>query len=1048
MNKKYVLGLDLGPSSIGWAAIEINEAGIPTGLIKIEDKENEYYTINSRIFPSGVENLGQGQNEKTRNKKRRESRGLRKVLRRRRARKLKLIDLLRKNNILPHTDKEIEELQKTDPYKLRREALLEKIDLYQIGRVLLHFTKRRGFKSNRKDFKKESDLGDVNKARTEFKKILNGKTPGEFWYEYRKINSKELIRNRRSQYRWIAERNQYEEELRKIWEIQKREYPDILTPELYKNINEILFSQIPYEISNRKKREITGYCSLIKGKIRCDYSNRLAQEFRLLQKLNDIEVRREGKKLDLAKNKIAELYNKLMVSKEVKFSDVRKILDLRETDKINFEYEGNESLIGNEIDCQLTKRGLFDEKYWLKLNDETKELIWQKYLDYYSNESISLEDTVEHIQKLSGYVFKKPESICNISVPSKTIKYSFEALKRIVPHMRNGFDLYEAINKEGFTNKYRTLKKLPLPNKANGYHISNPNVKVVLFELRKLLNRLIDKFGKPQKIIIEFTRDIKASKDVRQKILRQQSERRKLKKRLKEEIISLPNWTYGNEVPKWAIEKYILWHEQKFLCPYSGETISQEQIFTRDIEIDHIIPYSMSLDNSLNNKVICFAKENQDKGQRTPFDWIGQDEIRWSKMLGVIDHFNPQRKKRGKISAVKSSMDLKELASENKDKWQRFFMTSEQINEIYWQPRFSPETGYIAREIRDYLKRLYFYKIADQKILTTKGGITYELRKWWDLNRILGNGDEKERDDLRHHAIDAMVIASTTPKIIKNITNEIQKAWPQSKPSEVNVERPWNGFNDDITLAIQKTNISHRVQRKVKGQLHKETHYWKENNGINKGKYITRKFLNENFSLNFAEHICDEAIKEIVLRRLKEYNNDSKKAFLEPLYLFDKNGNKTQIKKVRVWKESTTMKNIRGNAWVEPGSNHHIEIFEYTEGKNAGKRGFCVITTYDAVNRIKKGEPIINRNHGKEIKYLFSLSINEMFMLEVDSNKCQLHRIQKIDQNGNIILRPHNYGGKLSDSDKPPLIQRRTANSIKGFKVTVDFFGRIRRAND
>ncbi|MBN1805117.1 MAG: hypothetical protein JW837_07700, partial [Sedimentisphaerales bacterium] len=304
---------------------------------------------------------------------------------------------------------------------------------------------------------------------------------------------------------------------------------------------------------------------------------------------------------------------------------------------------------------------------------------------------------------------------------------------------------------------------------------------------------------------------------------------------------------------------------------------------------------------------------------------------------------------------------------------------------------------------------------------------------------------------LRHHALDAGVIACTSRQMIKTITDKINKAWPRNRPSEIYVERPWKEFEDDIAEAISSINVSHSVQRKVKGKLHKETHYWKEENGLYKGKYITRKFLDGNFTKNFAEHICDTAIKDIVLRRLDECDGDPKKAFAEPIYLLQKDDNKTPIRKVRVWKNSNTMRKIRGNVWVETGAkgaNHHIEIFEYIEGKNKGKRGFDVVTTFDAVKRIKERKRIIKRDHGKETKFLYSLSINEMFMLEVEEGKHELHRIQKMDQNGNIILRPHTFGGKLNESDKKPLIQRTTFNTLKGYKITVDLFGRIRRAND
>ncbi|MHC4194271.1 MAG: hypothetical protein ACYSP9_08900, partial [Planctomycetota bacterium] len=64
-----------------------------------------------------------------------------------------------------------------------------------------------------------------------------------------------------------------------------------------------------------------------------------------------------------------------------------------------------------------------------------------------------------------------------------------------------------------------------------------------------------------------------------------------------------------------------------------------------------------------------------------------------------------------------------------------------------------------------------------------------------------------------------------------------------------------------------------------------------------------------------------------------------------------------------------------------------------------------------------------------------------------DDGSKVLHRVQKLTQSGTIVLRPHTYAGKLSDYDKPPLIQRRSPNTLKGHKVTVDPLGRIWPAN-
>lgn len=165
----YVLGLDLGPSSIGWAAVNIDDDGNYKGLAQIPDGPNLIPAIGARIFPAGVDNLGQGQREETRNKNRREKRGVRRTLRRRRIRRIKLVSLLKEHNILPMDDSELAKLQGVNPYALRAKAIDSKIELPELGRLLRHICKHRGFKSNRKNPPKKDEKGKSKEGMTRLK---------------------------------------------------------------------------------------------------------------------------------------------------------------------------------------------------------------------------------------------------------------------------------------------------------------------------------------------------------------------------------------------------------------------------------------------------------------------------------------------------------------------------------------------------------------------------------------------------------------------------------------------------------------------------------------------------------------------------------------------------------------------------------------------------------------------------------------------------------------------------------------------------------------
>jgi CRISPR-associated endonuclease Csn1 len=597
--------------------------------------------------------------------------------------------------------------------------------------------------------------------------------------------------------------------------------------------------------------------------------------------------------------------------------------------------------------------------------------------------------------------------------------------------MREGKDLYEAIEKANFVKGWTQQKFLPLPSRDNGINIPNPIVTTVLFQLRKIVNALIRELGKPKKIVVEFARELKASKDFREEIVEEQAENQSKREECIKRIKEYHRWDEDVEVSATDVLKYRLWEQQNGFCPYSLRKIGIEQLLSTDTEVDHILPYSMSLDNSMNNKIVCFANDNQAKGQNSPIDWLGETSERFKKIAEAIE---------------KGMFDF------DKAKRERFFVHNEEIAEKYTPERLLQDTSYIAREVRSYVKRLYPASESEKCVKTTKGGITAELRNIWGLNAILREGEvgPKKRDDLRHHAIDAAVIAITEPGIIKKITDKLKSNWPR-RPSRTAVDEPWNGFGLELAKVAEKVNISHRVLRKVKGALHKETNYWKETNGPHAGKYITRKELNGKFTTDWAEKICDEEIKKIIMDRLAQYEQDAKKAFAEPLYLPNDKGKQIPIRKVRVWQTSSNMMQLRPNIWVEPGYNHHVEIFEIKDKKGKTKQDGLLVTTFEAYKRKLSGQPIIQKNQGVDKKFTMSLSKNEMVLLKLDDGLEILHRTQKMSQKDGkvtIILRPHIYGGKLSDYDKPPIIQRRSPSTLSGRKVTVDPLGRIRWAND
>jgi CRISPR-associated endonuclease Csn1 len=323
------------------------------------------------------------------------------------------------------------------------------------------------------------------------------------------------------------------------------------------------------------------------------------------------------------------------------------------------------------------------------------------------------------------------------------------------------------------------------------------------------------------------------------------------------------------------------------------------------------------------------------------------------------------------------------------------------------------------------------------------------------LDGIFDELGTKRDDDHRRHAVDAVIVGLTE--------NEHLRKLAASKYSikGIHFEQPWENFRDQLKEKVKNINVSFKVQRKVSGALHEETSYGftgkQDENGQN--IYVYRKSLDA-LTMPMVEKIVDTEVRKIVKNRLIEKginieNGDRKipkEVWSLPLYMkTTKSDKKVPIKKVRIHDVFNKMIPIKDKSgklyrYVSPGSNHHIEIYEYKDEKGRIKKDGIIVTTFEAVQRSHRGEPVVQKEHGTGKKFICSLAANETFMVTTENERKILHRIEKItESNGNIsiILRPYTYSGKCRDSDKPPLILRKSPNTLKGYKVTVDPLGRI-----
>lgn len=774
----YKLGLDLGSNSIGWALIAVSKKDV--------EKENGIIDLGVRVFPEGVDRDNSG-GELSKNETRRIARGGRRQRARRHMRRDMLIEALSETGMLSVDEDELEGLlneagidkkeRPGHPYKLRGKGLNERLSLYEFGRVLFHLNQRRGFKSNRKTGKtgkaKKED-GKVNEEATELQRQIEEndcRTLGEYFAQ---LNPKEQrIRDR------YTFRNMYENEFDLLWEKQAEYCPELLTDDLRHKIrNEIIFYQRPLKPCD----ELIGKCELEEEEIRCPKGNWYARRFRLLQDLNNMKIEdRHGGSEKLTREQREVVLKQLEQTKKVKFNKLREKLiklHLMEVDQqFNLEEEGQKKeMDGDAFAVSMRAKKLFGKKRWDEMSTAEQQSVNEAVLE--------LEDEELYEKAIGEYGFseEQADALLKVSLPQRYMSFSLKAIKKLLPFMEEGYLVHEAKEKAGYSrgnqDDKQKLDKLDMPE-----DLRNPIVQKALFEVRKVVNAIIREYGKPNEIVIEMARDLQNSKKRRKEIQKKIEENKRENDNARENLMTEMGITNPSRDD---IIKYKLWDECGQNCPYTGRNISQNELFGTNpvYQIEHILPYSRSLDDSYMNKTLCHADENRAKGNKTPYEAYSGDEERYDQI-------------KQRIAILPKGKRLKFLQKEIKlDDF-----IGRQLN----------DTRYISREVVKYMKRLGIH------VRGSRGQATAALRWLWGLNWILNPiGNSKTRDDHRHHAVDAVVTALTTARSLRDL------ARIDGDPNRRQLPVPWEGLREDMTEKINMIKVSHRVKRRIRGALHKE----------------------------------------------------------------------------------------------------------------------------------------------------------------------------------------------------------------------------------
>ena len=821
---RYRLALDLGSTSLGWAMIRLNADNEPCAVIK-----------------AGVRIFSNGRNPKDGSSlavTRREARAMRRRRDRLLKRKARMMRTLIEYGFFSAEESERKALETMNPFPLRAKGLDKALTPAEFGRALFHINQRRGFKSNRKTDKKDNDSGALKTAINKLRQTLtaeNCRTVGE-WLNKRDMAG-QTVRARYHQdksikddgktkinkyYDLYIDRAMIEHEFDELWKKQAELNPTLFTESARADLKDVLLHQRPL------KPVKPGRCTFMPDEERAPLALPSTQRFRMYQEVNNLRILREGlKEESLTLKQRDDLILALEENSKRSFTQIKKLLGVGGAVKFNFEDPKREELKGNTTSAILSKVEHFGEA-WFAFDEAKQDAIVMQLVKEENEAKL-----VRWLQDEAGVDEKRAEAVANVGLPEGYGSLCTLALARILPELRRDVVTYDkAVQAAGFEHHSNIspsatgeiLLELPYYGQPLQRHvgfgsndpkdndekrygkIANPTVHIGLNQVRLVVNALIKCYGHPSEVIVEVARDLKQSKDQRDEESKRQTENQKRNKRLREDIARVLGIS-EERVKRADIEKMILWEElnQKNVadrqCPYSGVQISVTMLLSDEVETEHILPFSQTLDDSLNNKTVALRQANRVKGNRTPWDAFGAQSTAGFDYASILAR--AEQMPRGKRYRF------------GEDGYQRWLK-----DDAGFLPRALNDTRHMSKVAREYMSLI----CPNTRVIP--GRMTAMLRAKFGLNDVLGLNGEKNRNDHRHHAVDACVIAVTDQGLLQRFAKASASAREQQLNRLVeNMPLPWESYRDHVQRAIDTIWVSHKPDHSHEGAMHNDTAY-------------------------------------------------------------------------------------------------------------------------------------------------------------------------------------------------------------------------------
>lgn len=1057
----YTLGLDIGMASVGAALL--NADSIKALHVRTFDK---------------AETAKEGDSL---NLVRRESRLTRRRIRRRAFRLLRLRRLLKREGLLASSEPSALSYSAATPWQLRAKALDEKLTGKELAIVLYHLVKHRGFMSNRKsEVKSDEKAGQMlsgvkaNQALMAEKKY---RTVGEM--AAKDSAYEEAKRNKGGAYTHTFARADLVHELEQVFVAQQRLGNALATAELQEQVNELLLQRRP-TLSGANLLKMVGRCTFEPAEFRAPKASYLAQRFIWLGKLNNLKLVTSGKSVELSREEHDALVNLPFTQKKLTFKQARKALGLPDNTRFNLLSYRSE----NDKDPE---DAIFFESKSFHILAKAYERVgrkadWQK--DVYHSDRLDLiayaltclKDDNECKSWLLEEHFDEAliDSLLEESF-NDFIRLSQKALAKILPFLELGQRYDEAVLSAGYHHSQVQLKDarttyLPAPDRNK---IINPVVYRALNQARKLVNAIVREYGPPAAVHIELARDLSRGPDERRKIEREQktyeAERTGARNMYSEQFGCEPN---GLDMLKWR-----LYREQNGQCAYSQRPLDLNRLKEPGyVEVDHVLPYSRSFDDSLSNKVLVLTAENRNKGNRTPWEYFGanEDSPRWLAYAAWVNSTAAYRAPK-KLKLLRKHFDEEEAEG--------------------FRERNLNDTRYICREFKQMLEtHLTWHESAagQERCVVVAGRLTALLRGRWGITKVRQNGD-------LHHAQDAAVVAATSRAFVKRMAEHSKrKELAMIKESYIDPEtgeildiaafrkqqalmlddrfpQPWPYFRQELEARLApnpiryfeeklpdvlrpsdltSVRVSRAPQRRNIGQAHKETirSVGKEGRLLADGQSSINTALSA-LSLKDVDNIVGAedprnfGLIEAVRERLKAYGGDGKKAFgpgQPPLLKPSKPGRAAPaIRSVKLLSTQKSGMPVRHGV-ADNGSMIRVDIFT-----KAGKFYAVPLYVADAVAEVLPSKAVVAAKPESEwpemnesYQFLFSLCSGDWVRVVLKNQPTREGYFGGLDRStGNIKIWLHDRNSSLVTDGL--LRGNGIKTALKVEKCHVDLLGRL-----